>query len=109
MRNLAILEREYTCYIEGVYFREWYVGGKLHRIGAPALVTNDGGEIWYQNGLKHRIGAPAEITSCGDKHWYFRGKQHNISGAATIRPGMCFYALVGRRVHRESHILICTY
>lgn len=40
----------------------WWVEGKLHRVGKPAMYNPlSKSEWWYENGLPHRIDGPAVI------------------------------------------------
>jgi hypothetical protein len=52
----------------------WFsLDGKIHRDGAPALISNNGDRGWYQHGLLHRMDGPAVITTKGDQYWYING------------------------------------
>lgn len=48
--------------------------GRLHRIGAPAVESPDGGRRWYANGQCHRIDGPAVTDGRnGNQHmWVVR-------------------------------------
>jgi hypothetical protein len=37
------------------YFEEWWIDGKRHRVGGPAVTYDDGSEDWLQNGKLHRV------------------------------------------------------
>ncbi len=51
--------------------KHWYVDGKQHRDGGPAVVlADDGGEIWYKYDLRHREDGPAvEGPNGGGQYW----------------------------------------
>jgi len=46
---------------------------QLHRIDAPAIIWEVGGEQWLLNGILHRIDGPAITYSSGEKRWYING------------------------------------
>ena len=54
--------------------KEWYLHGKLHREGAPAIEWANGTKEWYINGKRHREDAPAIEYADGEKRWYINGK-----------------------------------
>jgi len=37
--------------------------GELHRVGGPAIISQDGSNWWYQNDKLHRMNGPAIIYS----------------------------------------------
>ncbi len=39
--------------------KRWKVNGRLHRLGAPAVVYPDGTEEWWNHGELHRDDGPA--------------------------------------------------
>jgi hypothetical protein len=45
--------------------------GKLHRVGGPALIAQNGTKLWYQNGKRHRIDGPAAEWASQESEWYF--------------------------------------
>ncbi|MDE1153077.1 MAG: hypothetical protein PW788_11120 [Micavibrio sp.] len=57
----------------------WYIHGKLHRIGAPAVEHKDGGWEYFENGECHRDGAPAVHRADGTEDYYIRG--HKLDDA----------------------------
>ena len=59
--------------------------GKLHRVGAPAVVDPDGTEEWYLHGKIHRTDGPAS-TQHGVEVWALHGKLHREGAPALIRP-----------------------
>ena len=61
---------------------EWYIEGKKHREGGPAVEWNDGDKWWYIEGKKHREDGPAVEHSSGYKAWYIEGKLHREDGPA---------------------------
>lgn len=70
---------------------EWYLGGKRHRVGGPALQKNEC-EQWFIDGKCHREDGPAFIYydhftygyNGGFKQWYKEGKLHRVDGPARL-------------------------
>jgi len=54
--------------------KEWYLNGKRHREGGPAIEWSDGTKVWYLNGKPHREDGPAYEYPDGSKEWYLSGK-----------------------------------
>ena len=53
--------------------KRWYVKGKLHNNGAPAVLGSRGNyEAWYSHGKLHRLDGPARITNNG-AYYYING------------------------------------
>ena len=62
---------------------EWRTDeGKLHREDGPALVRADGREQWWLHGRIHRIGGPAATDPFGTTIWCIEGKLHREDGPA---------------------------
>jgi hypothetical protein len=57
----------------------YYVNGKQHREGAPAVFVG-GTERWVLNGLIHRDNGPAETTVSGRIQYCKHGKLHRLDG-----------------------------
>jgi hypothetical protein len=57
--------------------KAWYINGKLHRIGGPAIICTDGTKCWYVNDKLHRLNGPAIEWANGDKEWWIDGKAIN--------------------------------
>lgn len=57
--------------------KEWFrpSDGKLHRIGAPAVIWLDGTEVWYKDGVIHNDNGPAYTTRDGEKNFYLFGEE----------------------------------
>jgi hypothetical protein len=54
--------------------QEWYIEGKLHRIGGPAYITHQGKyKEWYEYGKSHRLDGPAITYYDGYEEWYYKG------------------------------------
>jgi hypothetical protein len=53
----------------------WYLNGKNHRIGGPAMSMSNGTKVWFLNGNMHRIDGPAFESFNGDKGWFLSGKE----------------------------------
>lgn len=49
--------------------------GKLHRVGGPAIIHNNGTKIWYYRGQRHRISGPAVTTRLGGEEYWIYGRQ----------------------------------
>jgi hypothetical protein len=52
----------------------WELDGKLHRLGAPAVIGPDGTQQWRRNGHLHRIDGPAVIRANGSKEYWVDGR-----------------------------------
>jgi hypothetical protein len=72
---------------------EWRVMGKLHRIGAPAVIGyDDDGRVileeWWNDGRLHRDGAPACIEYAAGipivMEWWRNDLRHNDHGAGIV-------------------------
>lgn len=61
---------------------EYWVHGKMHRVGQPASTNSDTGETkWSEHGLLHRDSpGPAYRSPKGDQGWWYRGKLHREYG-----------------------------
>lgn len=58
----------------------WYLNGKLHRRGAPAIEFSSGQEVWCIDGEYHREDGPAiyghrSISGHIIKSWYLNGEE----------------------------------
>ena len=51
----------------------WYLNGKRHRVGGPAMEWVDGSNMWYLNGKMHRVDGPAVEMANGSKEWCLNG------------------------------------
>jgi hypothetical protein len=60
----------------------WYLKGKLHRKGGPAIERANGDKEWYLNDKLHRTNGPAFEWANGNKQWYLKGKLHRTDGPA---------------------------
>ena len=58
---------EYTVKVWSNGSKEWYLNGKRHREGGPAVEDSDGTKEWYLNGQRHREGGPAIERAIGTK------------------------------------------
>lgn len=56
--------------------KEWWINGKLHRVGAPAIIEKNKTEEWWVNGKLHRENGPAIISFNGNQIWYKNGEAH---------------------------------
>lgn len=56
--------------------QEWFLNGKRHRVGGPAVIEAGGNGIigWYNNGYLHREDGPASKAPNGSKGWYLKDK-----------------------------------
>ena len=64
--------------------KHWYLNGKLHREGGPAVEYIDGTKCWYLNGKLHREDGPAIEYANGGEEWYIHGFRHRENGPAFI-------------------------
>ena len=70
----------YTTYKVRIHqdgMKEWFVGGKHHRIDGPAIEDKDGSKEWWLNGKLHRIDGPAIENSDGSQFWFVDGKRYS--------------------------------
>jgi hypothetical protein len=49
--------------------------GKLHRVGAPAVIWFDGTEVYYKDGLLHREDGPAYDDKKGLQQFFLFGNE----------------------------------
>ncbi len=54
--------------------KRWYLNGRLHRDGEPAIECSSGTTEWYHRGQRHRDGGPAIENSDGSKWWFQHGE-----------------------------------
>ena len=62
--------------------KEWYLNGKYHREGGPAVEWSDGTKWWYLDGKRHREDGPAIEYPSGTKLWCLNGELHREDGPA---------------------------
>jgi hypothetical protein len=62
----------------------WYMNGKFHKNGGPAVIFANGDEYWYINDKYHRDDGPAIIHNNGYKAYYLNGKIHRLDDPAII-------------------------
>lgn len=55
------------------YFEEWWIDGKRHRVGGPAVTYDDGSEDWLQNGILHREDGPAIVRKSLNPYYDSKG------------------------------------
>ena len=84
--------------------QEWYLYGKRHRVGAPAVTTNYGYEQWWENDRRHRMDGPAIIYPGGQKEWWRYGSRHRNDGPAVeYHDGHQEWYLDGEQLSRNSY------
>lgn len=66
--------------------RRWFVGGVLHRLDGPAVISTDGDKQWHLYDLLHRDDGPAMIRADGTKRWYQHNQLHRTGGPAVVYP-----------------------
>lgn len=89
-------------YENGEY--EWWLNGKRHRLDGPAVNGLSGVKIWYKHGNYHRIGGPAYKTP-GDKKWYIDGVLHREDGPAVVlKDGTVEYWLNGKQYTKDKFL-----
>src|ERR1039458_1340274 len=66
--------------------------GILHRLDGPAVIRGnglfsepDGDKEWWVEGKRHRTGGPAVEYENGDNEWYLNGKRHRVGRPAVVR------------------------
>ena len=73
--------KQYTVNVFDGGFTEWYLNGKIHREGGPAVegTAVGGGKFWYwfKEGHLHREDGPAIEYSNGTKVWYLKGVRYD--------------------------------
>lgn len=74
--------KTYTVEVEENGTRKWYLNGRLHREGGPAIEYANGTRGWYLNGVLHREDGPAVEYADGTNSWYLNGKLHREDGPA---------------------------
>lgn len=84
---------------------EDYVHKEVFEDGS-SMTEYEGGRIIWCNaeGFVHRVGAPAVINEDGSKEWYFEGRPHRDGGLPAEEPGL--HSIVKRRtyyVHGALH------
>jgi hypothetical protein len=67
------------------HYYEWFLNGRRHRVGGPALVQDDGNDVWTEewfiHGVRHREDGPAIVIHKNETGlvvatlWYMGGKQ----------------------------------
>ena len=55
--------------------KEWYLNGKFHREGGPAIEHPGGYKEWYLNGKWSREDGPAIECPDGTKQWYLNDEE----------------------------------
>jgi len=73
---------KYEVRVHGSGNKSWYLNGKCHREGGPAVECANGTKHWYLNGECHREDGPAVECANGTKHWYLNNKHHREDGPA---------------------------
>ena len=72
----------YTVKVDDDGTKEWFLGGKRHRVGGPAVEYADGSKYWYQDNKRHRVDGPAGEFANGSKYWYQNDRCHRVDGPA---------------------------
>lgn len=74
--KLHSIDGDYSYYLGDA--RLWHWKGNIHRVGAPAAISDDGWG-YYQNNLLHRLDGPASFMF-GVHTWYIMGNKihHDI-------------------------------
>jgi hypothetical protein len=84
-------------------YKEWYLNGKVHREGGPAIEWVDGSKEWYLKGELHRVVGPAVEYSDGGKEWCLNGEKHRVEGpACEYSNGTKEWFLNGRLVYSKN-------
>ena len=81
----------------------WYLNGKFHREGDPAVECVNGDKHWYLNGKHHREDGPAIVCVNGYKSWWLNDNRHRIDGPAIEWiDGIKEYWINDKRVTKEA-------
>ena len=95
---------EYTVRVYENGRKEWYIDGKLHRTGGPAVEWADGAKEWYLNNKRHREDGPAIEYTDGGKDWFLDGERHRTDGPAIeYADGDKSWYLNDRKVTEAEH------
>ena len=70
---ITVVEQKAGLIIDQHGTKRWYLNGRLHREGGPAIEHADGYKVWWLNGRLHREGGPAVEYSNGNKEWWLNG------------------------------------
>ena len=65
------------CNITGIGETRYYLNGKIHREGGPAVFTHGGDREWYYHGQLHRLDGPAVQGPGG---WFDDGNEWWVFG-----------------------------
>ena len=91
------------CKVDEHGNKRWWLHGKCHREGGPAVEWRDGGKAWLKDGNFHREDGPAFEGADGSREWWLHGKCHREDGPAIERPGgYKEWYLHGEQVHPEQ-------
>jgi hypothetical protein len=82
---------------------QWFLNGKLHRAGGPAVEYYNGHKEWYRNGKLHRVNGPAIEYSDGQREWFLNGNPHRADGPAVkLSNGHKEWFLNGEKVTEQA-------
>ena len=91
-----VLDRP-AIHIDGT--RVWTVdgnpGSKLHRVGKPAIVRDDGSFEYWHNGVLHRIGGPAVFDGVEESHFLHGRQVSSRFSSPLFATGFCNAQLLG--------------
>lgn len=73
---------EYNVKVHENGDKEWYLNGKLHREGGPAIEWASGSKEWWINNKLHREDGPAIERANGSKFWWLNDQRHREDGPA---------------------------
>jgi len=82
-------------------FHAWYLNGRLHRVGHPAIICSDGSKSWYLHGRLHRLDGPAIEWSTGYAWWIDGCELTEEEFNHYISPG-CEFMINGKSVTEEE-------
>jgi len=100
--NLSITTEFAHKFEKQIGSKRWYLNGKTHREGGPAVIWKNGTEEWYLNGKLHREDVPAVIYEDGSKSWFLNGVSHREDGPAVIYKDEHEYWYINGLLHRED-------
>lgn len=85
------------------YFKEWWLEGKLHRVGGPAAIHSDGEQYWLY-GKRHRMDGPA-IDTKRSKQWWINDELHREDGPAIVNGNFSAYYLNNQYFTEENYYI----
>ena len=87
--------------------KQWWLNGKYHREGGPAIEWSNGAKVWFLNGKRHREDGPAYEEPDGYKAWYLNGEEVHPETLVDLwleREVFCWYDKTNKTLNfAENH------